>query len=63
MGKQLLAVDKDLVRQEKMFFSRDPIELINRFNKSDKTFPDLNKAKEVKAEVIKKTIEFLRKHS
>ncbi len=58
-GEQLLAVDKDLISRDKMFFSRVPSELIDRFIKTDKKPADLEKAVEVKKEVISKTIEFL----
>jgi uncharacterized protein len=61
LGEQLLAVDKDLVRQEKMFFSRDPDEIVKKFILSDKKNADLKKARAVSDEVIEKTIEFLRK--
>ncbi|HQB48758.1 MAG TPA: hypothetical protein PK785_07825, partial [Bacteroidales bacterium] len=63
LGRQSLAVDRDLVKQEKMFISRNPMELLIRFKESNKTVPNLDKAKEVKEEVMEKTIEFLRKYS
>lgn len=62
LGKQLLAVDRDLVKQEKMFFSRDPFGLVERFFASNKSSADLTKAKEVKQEVIAKTVEFLNRY-
>lgn len=62
LGRQLLAVDNDLVKQEKMFFSRNPVELVNKFKKSSKTIPNLTKAKEVKDEVIFRTIDFLHRN-
>lgn len=61
LGDQLLAVDQDLVRQEKMFFSRNPDEIVKRFILSDKKSADLNKARAVNDEVIDKTIGFLTK--
>jgi uncharacterized protein len=61
LGERLLAVDKDLVKQEKMFFSRDPEEIVSRFIQTSKQPADLQKAKDVNEEVISKTIEFLNK--
>lgn len=61
LGNQLLAVDKDLVKQNRMYFSRKPDELIKKFMLSENTEADLNKAKEVKHEVVSKTIEFIKK--
>jgi len=59
IGKQLLAVDSDLVSQGKMFYSRDPHILVDKFVHSLKKNPDLVKAKSVKDEVISKTIQFI----
>ncbi|MDX9694230.1 MAG: DUF354 domain-containing protein [Bacteroidales bacterium] len=59
LGKQLLAVDKDLVSQNKMYYSRDPEKLIEKYISSDRKEPDLKKAHAVKDEVVSKTIEFI----
>ena len=58
-GEKLLAVDKDLISQAKMYFSRNPYILLERFIKTEKKPADLEKAIEVKKEVISKTMEFL----
>jgi uncharacterized protein len=62
LGKELLAVDKDLVKQNKMYYSRDPNELIEKYIKSDRMVPDMNKSKAVNQEVINKTSELIRKY-
>ncbi|MFA5647193.1 MAG: DUF354 domain-containing protein [Bacteroidales bacterium] len=59
LGKQLLAVDKGLVEQNKMFFSRNPDELVKHFISSSNADADLKKAFSVNDEVISKTIEFM----
>jgi len=59
LGKQLLAVDKGLVDQNKMFFSRNPDKLVKHFLLSSNSSADLKKALSVKEEVISKTIEFI----
>lgn len=61
LGKQLLAVDKDLVKQSKMFYSRDPNLLVQKFIQSERKTADLKKAKDVHEEVLSKTIEYLKK--
>lgn len=61
LGERLLAVDKDLVNQEKMFFSRDPEKIVSRFLHTSKQIANLQEAKDVNEEVITKTIEFLKK--
>jgi len=60
LGASLLAVDKELIKQNKMYFSRDPYSLVENYLKSDRITADLQKAKEVKLEVIEKTIDFLK---
>lgn len=59
LGKSLLAVDKSLIKEHKMFFSREPSRLVETFIKSKRGLADLSKAKEVKQEVISKTIEVI----
>lgn len=61
-GEKLLAVDADLVNQGKMFFSRDPRILIDKFIHSHKNSADLNKARAVKDEVITRLIEYINIH-
>ncbi len=60
LGKKLLAVDKGLVDRNKMFFSRNPDELVKHFLASSNSIADLKKALSVKDEVILKTIEFIK---
>lgn len=63
LGERLLAVDNDLVNQGKMFFSRIPEELVNKFIHSDKRPADLEKAKAVNNEVLTKLNEIIIKLS
>lgn len=60
-GSKLLAVDKSLIQQDKMFFSRDANMLVSKFLKTNRKPADLHKAKEVKKEVMDKTIKFIQK--
>lgn len=60
-GERLLAVDKDLVNQEKMFFSRDAKTLCDHFVNSTKHTADLTLAKNVKSDVMSKLKEVLSK--
>lgn len=60
-GSKLLAVDKSLIQQDKMFFSRDVNMLVSKFLKTNRKLADLHKAIEVKKEVMDKTIEFIQK--
>jgi len=61
LGKQLLAVDKSLINQGKMYFSRNAHELVDKHFHSVRKTADLQKAKDVNNEVIVKTIEYLKK--
>jgi len=56
-GQKLLAVDQKLIKEKKMFFSREPKEIIDYIIKSDRNVFDLNRSKEVKKEVISKLLE------
>lgn len=58
-GKELLAVDRELIKQEKMFFSRNADELISKLKFSHPTEPDLNRCLDVKKEVASKLNEIL----
>jgi len=62
LGERLLAVDKALVKQNELYFSRDPDLLVEKFIFSERSIPDFNKAKAVYNEVITKTIELLIKY-
>lgn len=53
-GKKLLAVDQKMIKNEKMFFSRQPEEIINYLKKSKKNEPNLERSKVVQNEVIDK---------
>lgn len=61
LGAQLLAVDNDLVKQSKMFYSRDPYLLVEKFIQSERRLADLNKAKAVNEEVMNKVVECIKK--
>jgi uncharacterized protein len=54
IGRDLLAVDKRLIQQGKMCFSRQPMELLNKFLKSEKIPIDLTRSINIKDLVIKK---------
>lgn len=58
-GKSLLAVDKAMIRDGKMFFSRDLSELMARLKTSNRTDVDLNRSKVVQEEVITKLKEVI----
>lgn len=58
-GKQLLAVDRDLIKQGKMFFSRQVHELIARLKASKRTYSDMSRCLAVKEEVALKLKELL----
>jgi len=58
-GKSLLAVDKAMIRDGKMFFSRDVSELMARLKTSNRTDVDLNRSKVVQEEVITKLKEVI----
>jgi len=58
-GKSLLAVDKAMIRDGKMFFSREVSELMARLKTSDRTDVDLNRSKAVQEEVISKLKEVI----
>ena len=59
LGETLLAVDRDLISQNKMFFSRDPSDIYKKFLASNRAEADLSKAKNVKKEIIEKVFEIL----
>lgn len=58
-GKDLLAVDKKLITERKMFFSRDPQELLLQFTKSRKAKANLKRAVEVRDIVISRLNEVM----
>lgn len=51
-GSDLMAVDKKLIKDEKLFFSRDASELVKQLSNSTKHAPDLTRAKNVRDTVI-----------
>jgi predicted glycosyltransferase len=59
-GKELLTVDQDMIKKGKMFFSRNPDEIMEKMKSFPKTEPDLGRSKRVKKEVIKKLEEILK---
>ena len=59
-GKQLLSVDKALIKEKKMFWSRDVGELIEALKKSEKRNVDLTHSKNVQEEVISKLLEVIK---
>ncbi len=58
-GKSLLAVDRMLIKEGKMFFSRDVNELMSKLKSSNRTEADLNRSKAVQDEVITKLKEVI----
>lgn len=58
-GKQLLAVDQKMIRDKKIFFSRDPHEIVEKLKKLKKHEPDLTRSKRVQEEVISKLKEVI----
>lgn len=59
-GKKMLAVDKQMIRKGKIFFSRDPQAILDYINSSQKADPDLERSKKVKEEVLKKIEEVIK---
>lgn len=53
-GSDLLAVDKKLIQEGKMFFSRNPDEIIEKMKSFPKTQPDLDRSKRVRKQIIEK---------
>jgi len=60
LGKQLLAVDQQLIKDGKMFFSRCPEEIIKQLLVSNKQQPDLQRCVIVKDEIKKQLVERLK---
>ena len=58
-GKQLLAVDQKMIQENKMFFSRDPIAIMEKLKKSTKNEPNIKRCKIVRKEVIDKLNEVI----
>jgi len=58
-GKSLLAVDKALIRERKMIWSRDINEIISSLKKSERQNVDLARCKAVQEEVISKLVEVI----
>jgi hypothetical protein len=59
-GAQLLAVDKTLIEQKKVFFSRDVNEILEKVKHMNKRNFDASKSKSVRDEVISKLISVLK---
>ncbi|MDY0199137.1 MAG: DUF354 domain-containing protein [Tenuifilaceae bacterium] len=60
-GKELLTVDKKMIEQNWMFFSRDPELLIEQYLSTEKRLANLSNSTKVKDLIIKKLEEFLAK--
>lgn len=58
-GKKMLAVDTKLIKEGKMFFSRDPAELVKKMITSTKHTPGLERSKKVKQVFMNKLQEIL----
>ncbi len=60
-GSELLTVDKELVSQKKVFFSRNPDEIRNYVKKAsmDKQLPNLSNSKAIQDEVISRIKHFI----
>ena len=58
-GKELLAVDRELIKQEKMFFSRNIDEIVSKLKLSYRSEPDLKRCVSTKYEVASKLKEIL----
>lgn len=58
-GKSLLAVDKAMIRDSKMFFSREVSELMAKLKASKRADVDMNRSKAVQKEVISKLKEVI----
>ncbi len=58
-GKQLLSVDKALIKEKKMFWSRNINELLEALKKSERKYVDLTHSKYVQEEVISKIWEVI----
>lgn len=59
-GDDLLTVDKSMIQEKKMFFSRDTDEIIKHLLTTSKKQPDFKRSKAVKKEVIEKLTELLK---
>ena len=53
-GKRLLAVDKKLIAENKMYFSRSPGEIVNYITKTRRNAFDLSRSKRVYEELQEK---------
>lgn len=62
-GKKLLTVDQSLIAEGKMFFSRDPKEIIEFLQKAKKGTLNIQRCKQVQAEILDKFEEFLKENN
>lgn len=62
-GSDLLAVDKQMIKDGLMLFSRNPGELYNKFKSSSKKSPDLTRSKNAASEISDKLNEVIQKLS
>jgi uncharacterized protein len=60
-GKDLLAVDRELIKQKKVLYSRNAVDIIEYASRSKKNNEDLKRSKGVYEEVKEKLIETIEK--
>ena len=56
-----MTVDKNMIKKDWVFFSRDVEKIVEYLSNSKKRTPDLNRSKRVKEEVVSKLIEVIEK--
>lgn len=59
-GSDLMAVDKKMISEGKMFFSRNPDEIMGKLKHFPRIEPDLERSKRVKKQIIEKLEEILK---
>lgn len=62
-GKELLTVDKKMIEEEWLYFSRDPQNLIEKFLNTEKRKPNLVRSKNVKSEILNSLDTFFMKNN
>ena len=60
-GSSLLTVDRSLVEQERVFFSRQPEDIVSFVSSAKGKEPDFERCKEVQGEVMEKVETILKK--
>ena len=59
LGKQLLSVDQQLIKDGKMFFSRCPGDIVKQLTKSSKNDADIERCKSTQLEITQKLVSLL----